>query len=355
MSEVTPVFGEDYDLLSTFLAEFPGVTRTKDLWRDRLVHWWDNNPAFSGDIPRGWVIRDADRIVGFLGNIPSLFRSGGRNIIAFSATNWRVLPAYRGQSLELRMRLIAAARDSILFQTTPNDSVVVILEGLKFELMPGVDQRRSYVITSLEKKIREKLKLGPTLRPVFRLLTVPLRWVPTLRIGRVSSEPGLTVRNLDHAGAEFDDLWERTKDQFEATSVRTARVLGWYCFTSPFRKKELFGCYRNGQLVGYAICLVNRTTRLGSLECIDLWTESADSGVTKALILELKEFGRRNRYGVVLVPHFSSVVEEMCAKAGMLIREAVYKRRYMRAASELLPTIHGPSCYFVVAQGDYAL
>lgn len=354
-NEVTPVFDEDYEAVSKFLAEFPHDTRTKDLWHDRLLHWWDYNPAYSRDIPRGWVIRDGDRIVGFLGNIPSLFRLEGRDIIAYNSTTWRVLPAYRAHSLQLIMRLIVASRDSILFETTPNNTVVGILEGLGFELIPGDDRERSYAFTSLEKRIQARLELGPTLRPVLRLITVLFSRIPSLRIGKVNSESGLKVRRLDRTDAGFDQLWERTKDQYQGTNVRTARILGWYCFNSPYRKKELFGCYRNDQLIGYAICLINKATRLGVLECLDLWTESGDGEATKALLLAAKEFARRQRCGIMSVPHYDGVVEEICRLLGMQTQAPVSARRYIRVSSDILPTVLGPGCYIVAAQGDYAL
>ena len=65
---------EDRDLLP--LAEFlpKGFAHTNpEFWLRRFDLWWTQNPAWTPQIPRGWVLDDGTKLVGFIGNIPVTF------------------------------------------------------------------------------------------------------------------------------------------------------------------------------------------------------------------------------------------------------------------------------------------
>ena len=64
---------EDRDI--PHLAEFlpHGFEHTNSrFWLHRFDLWWAQNPAWTPKIPRGWVLDDGTRLVGFIGN----FRRG---------------------------------------------------------------------------------------------------------------------------------------------------------------------------------------------------------------------------------------------------------------------------------------
>ena len=153
MSWVDLVSDQDYEALAAFLARFPDEKRGPEFWRRRLAHWWEDNPAFSQETQRGWVVRDNDSIVGFLGNIPSLFKLRDQTVVVFNASTWRVLPEFRGRSLELLGQLMACSKDTISFITTSGRPVLDILDNLKFEPFPHLEPSGSYSVTALEKVI----------------------------------------------------------------------------------------------------------------------------------------------------------------------------------------------------------
>ena len=115
--------------------------------RLRLGHWWERNPSFSEDFPRGWVLRaEAGAIAGFLGNIPRLFRSHGHDRRVFCATTWRVLPPYRNSSLRLYAAHVAAGKRTLLFNTTANASAARVLEYLKYQSLPKSGSGRAFLL-----------------------------------------------------------------------------------------------------------------------------------------------------------------------------------------------------------------
>ncbi len=136
--EVETVSNIHYDELIEFLSNFEDETRDSEFWRSRLYFWWDQNPAFSDKIERGWVLtrNDNNKIVGFIGNIPTFFHFQGKKIIVFNATSWRVNNKYRNQSLSLIFKSVGYSKNSLQFDTTPSDDVINILNSLKFQQFP---------------------------------------------------------------------------------------------------------------------------------------------------------------------------------------------------------------------------
>ena len=132
MVEVSRVQPEDYEALATFLAQFEGETSPEKLWRDRLAHWWDRNPAVGLSVERGWLLKDQANVVGFLGNVPRSFKIGDDYSTILNATTWRVSHQYRHQSLSLFSLMLRAGTDTLSFDATPTDDVAKILEAFKF-------------------------------------------------------------------------------------------------------------------------------------------------------------------------------------------------------------------------------
>ena len=88
---------EDQDLipLSEFLPKgFPAVTQNN--WLEIFDYWWSTNPAYSEEIPRGWLLEKDNAIVGFLGNIPLHILIHGEVKLAVAANNWYLDPSIRG-------------------------------------------------------------------------------------------------------------------------------------------------------------------------------------------------------------------------------------------------------------------
>ena len=355
MAEMRLAAADDYDALSSFLASFPGEWLTKELWRDRLRFWWELNPAFSVNTERGWLLKTEDKVVGFLGNVPSLLQVGHRIVTVYNATTWRVMPEFRAYTLGMLLKLMRASRTTLLFDTTPSDDVTRILEAFKFRLLPGGDKGSCVAITSLDKVVKHKLRLGLVPTALIRSFTLPAS--PFLRLGlnKLRPVPGLAVRRLPHADERFDQLWERTRHQYENTNVRTSKVINWYCFGWSNRRKELFACYQDDRLVGYMICSDSKGSSLRPLICADLWVDSEDMDIAKALLFAVKEYSEAKGCGIIEVSRCNSFARMLCSEMRMPPRKSAVPREYMKVPSGLSDSILESNTYFVRAQGDFGL
>jgi hypothetical protein len=355
MAGIHLVTGHDYEQLGSFLAHFPDERQGQDFWLDRLRYWWDSNPAFSDSTPRGWMANDEDKIVGFIANIPTALKVADQELMAYNASSWRVLPEFRSNSLGLMFKLLQASSKSVLFDATASGEIVPIIRGLGFAPLSELSDTRSVAITGLDKIASLKLKLGPLPAGLLRTVVSPFNRIAPLGLRRLKPVSGLDVKSLNHADEGFDQLWERTKNQYHATNVRTAKVINWYCFGSSIRRKELFACYRGTQLLGYMVCIDHKTAQTRPLECVDLWVDSNDLEVARALLSEAAAYATRNRCGYLSVAHINSFTKQICDKLGMLSRSGRETNEFFKAPKTLAQSVVRPDSYFVRAQGDYGL
>ena len=52
---ISELESQDYEKLANFLAGFKDDKRSYQQWIDRLKFWWDKNPAYHANHPRGVV------------------------------------------------------------------------------------------------------------------------------------------------------------------------------------------------------------------------------------------------------------------------------------------------------------
>jgi len=363
MAQACPVSNDLYEELSEFLVAFSGGTETRPFWLGRFRLWWEHNPAFAEGLERGWILRSHGRIVGFCGMIPAKFRRSGKDETVFTATTWRVSPEHRNESLSLFFKAINASKQTMLFCTTPGAATVAVLKALKFERMPREDDRRSLALIDGQRIASALLNdrfgsLPGLLRGMCGALARVLTMVQHARWRHRDAGPdGMEVKELPHADGSFDVLWEKTKDLYRNTNVRDARSINWFCFAERDFKKQLFACYREGRLVGYAVCRVNQANRLNLrvVECLDLWGDPVSGPALGPLVRAMQAYARDRAYDLVLIPHFNRAVGAALREQGMVRVREKERREYFKVGPTSAGEITAANSYFVTAQGDNGL
>lgn len=357
MSELTLVRSSDYAQLSRFHAAFPGEVRTPAFWEQRFRYWWDDNPAFDEDVPRGWMLRDGTGAIGgFLGNVPSFFRMQGREQRVFGATSWRVLQEHRSSSIPLYLAHMEAGASSLLFNTTPSESAVRVLEYLKYRSVPSSSSGRAFHVA-----VRAGAAMGAYLRD--RQVPEFVKWVAgaPLRLAQIPLETVLRctsragVRVLSHADSAFDDLWHRTCNRHTNTSVRSAAQVNWLCFSNPDFRKTLIGCYEHGKLRGFAIFADARPRGVKALELCDLWTEAPDDGVTRAILAGTWDHAKRNDYAVIVLHDYSAALTRLFRRLGLFFTTGDTTRIFYRSPDSANIDLALGDSYLTGLEGDRAL
>jgi hypothetical protein len=351
-AELRPLGTEDHQAVAGFLAGFPGETRGLAHWQGRVRLWWEINPCPPGPAPRGWGLWRGGELVGCLGNIPTAMLMAGRPATAYNATAWKVLPEFRAQSLGLFFALMGAARDLILFCTTPNEVSRQVLAGLKFAALPHSEAQ---TIARLTYGRPLALRLPAPFKPLASLLAWPLNLAARLRLAGRRAPAGLEVRPLDQAGPEFDALWEATRGIYSTTNVRGAAQVNWICFGHPDLAKTLLGCFAGGRLAGYAILREVGEPGDRALECLDLWSDPARPEAVTALALGMVRQGRQRRADAVILHHFSAELGQRLTDLGLGRPKAISRHAYMLARGALANEAAGPGAYLSALQGDVGL
>jgi hypothetical protein len=366
--EIYPVAPDQYTDLSVFLSEFPDETRPVNFWVRRFNRWWDSNPAFAPDTQRGWVLRQSGGIVGFLGMVPSKFQLLGEETRAFSTTTWRVSPKYRNHSLQLFAKMMRTAKNSVLFCTTSNDHVEKMLQPLRFQPIPRLENnsiadsvKRSAIITDsgnfLRAKARRKLHSELLGKMVVPPLIPALRVFQACRFGNSLTKDVASVKQVKSADSLFDRLWARTKNGYLNTNVRTADVLNWYCCfqdTDTDYEKELFGYFRNKELLGYGIFWRRQREQLRVLECLDLWVDPDEEQAIPSLVSFARAYACENALDLVVFPDFTRTLKESLARLGLLRLPFPRRREYFKADAQISTEINASNSYLVF-QGDHGL
>ena len=346
---------DDYESLARYLMTFPDETGDLDFWRDRFRLWWEDNPAFSNGLARGWVLKNNDKIVGFMGNLSTSFLLAGKPIIVNSGTTWRVDSNYRTQSLRLFFELLKYSKETLLFGTTPNDTVSRVLEMSKFQLLPRGGRRTSVLITNFEKALGALLPKNGGGRLMVKALAPIFDLIQQWRLTPADEKERLSVREVFKADPSFDELWEKTKNRYPYTSIRSAKIIHWYCFGSQRFRKKLFGVYKDGLLWGYAIFANPQGRRLNFLECLDFWCEPGEKNAVGLLIDYLRKYAQKNSFDGVKFYGFSTEMDDLFKTAGLFQIRAKRSREYVRVKMKLEPPLSRENAYFSYMLGDIGL
>lgn len=357
--EISTVETSNYDELSLFLSQFSGETERLDFWLARFRFWWDKNPACSKELKRGWFLRKNKRIVGFIGNIPLFLQLHGKKAISYAATTWRVLPEYRQQSILLFYKWVGTFSYAPLFCTTPNENVVKVLKSLRFQSFPGKYQQVSFIVINAKEVLETKLKKNAFLSLCSKGIRAGsiLNWIQSLQLKNLEKSAWKQVHRLQKADSSFNQLWERTRDRVLTTNIRTADHINWYCFENESHRKELFGYYKNGLLLGYIICWgrIIKRLQLRVMECVDLWIDPQGNGIAESLIHSVMVYAQENSFDIVIFPHFTIHAGKILRKAGLFEMTVPEVQRFFKICPGPAQDINAANSYFVGHQGDYGM
>ena len=339
----------DYPRLAHFAATFDDETRDEKFWFQRFGLWWDENPSFREGVPRGWILWDEGEIKGFLGNVPNEFLLNGKTVTALSTTTWRVLPTHRNHSLKLFFAAMRAAKGSIFFDTTPSPDAVAVVKGLKFELFPyNANPVKSFIVVNA-KRVLQSRGLGAA-----AWLGAPaLRLGQSVRLRLGGAAERMSVRLLTQADASFDHLWQRTKNRYANTNVRSAAAINWQSFGTAASRKFLFGCYNGERLVGYLIATRGVRNELKVAACVDVWLDPEFSSALGNLLQFVRGWAGQEGIDVIEVPHFDVPLGRQLGALGLFQRsfsgeqQAYYKAPDVGALD--------PAATYLSMQGDRGL
>jgi len=355
---------EDTDLnsLSEFLPNgFPNTT--KKFWLHLFDWWWPLNPAYSRQLPKGWVLIKGESILGFIGNIPVKYRFHGELQIAAASNSWYVDPSVRGIfSFMIFNEFLKQKFTSLfLFKGEDNKHIMNILSKYKFEehILPKSQKEYAYIIDKKNMFYVFKTfllnyrmpKLSHSLEFIKRIWFLLFAFLYQKPVNQSAShDDPFSSSVCTSCDASFSKLWESNQKNCNIALSRDPETLNWLYF-SPARlhQRVVFQCHRSRDktLAGYMVfeLIPKKTSELGSMHLMDICIENNDPLVLASLTSFAIKFGKQNQ-GSLLVVWADNNETETYFRHTFTLNRTVNYYRYIRFSSgdKIKSGTHGTVC-----------
>jgi hypothetical protein len=339
---------EDKDIIS--LADFlpAGIPNTtQEFWLHRFELWWTSNPAYTPQIPRGWVLENDTAIVGFIGNIPVKFLVRGEVKIAAASSSWYVDPSVRGIfSLRLFNEFLKQKNVSLYLFKAEDEPLREILHKYKFEehILPPFQKEYVYIIDKKKVDfILLKFLFGGTIPKLSELPELYKR-IGLVFFGYIYQKPVITRGVLPGEAytsslcTSCDDtfirIWEPYLDPCDVTLSHDIETLNWLYFPpARFLKRVVIQCHRSRDktLAGYMVFDIARKKQSdpGSMLLMEMCIEDNDPQVLASLLSCALETGKQNN-AALLVVWANSQETDAFFRSTFTLRSADKQYRYIK-------------------------
>ena len=232
--------GDEAQLVAMFASVF-GQTIDEPHWRWKLAHATPRTPNVL-------LAMSAERPVFQYAGIPTAFSIDGKSVDAMVSVDTMTAPDFRRRGLLTRVAADAYARW--------REAGISFVLGLPNEQWGSRAAALGWV--PLFKLQRLVLPLRPEAMLAHRLSLPWLRGIPlasTLWNGVFARPPArdsaVEVRKVTEAGAEFDALWERCREDSRCAVIRDRRWVDWRFLRCPSRQYHVRAAMRGNNPVGY--------------------------------------------------------------------------------------------------------
>jgi len=343
---VREVQDTDIITLSDFLpAGIPNTT--PEFWLRRFDLWWTSNPAYTPQIPRGWVLEHENAIVGFIGNIPVKFLVLGEVKIAVASSGWYVDPSVRGiSSLRLFNEFMKQKNAAIYLFKAEDEPLMEIIRKYKFEehILPRFQKEYVYIVD--KKKIdfiglkfllsghTPKLSELPELyKRIGMLFFGYLYQKPLLKRGVVPGE-AYTSSLCTSCDDAFIRMGKPVPDPCDVTLSRDTETLNWLYFPpARFMKRVVIQCHRSHDmaLAGYMVFDIARKkpSGPGSMILMELCIGDNDPRVLASLLSCALETGKQHNAALLAVWADSQETDAFF-KSTFSLKRTVHEYRYIK-------------------------
>lgn len=366
-------------LREALLSDFSAVADLKQRWSlaaDSFQNWerlWRHNPALAqmpSVPPIGWVLEAEGAIVGYLGNISSLYRYGNRTLTAVTAHGFVVDPPYRSVGVSLVAAYFRQRSVDLYVSTTAIEAVGKIARAFRADPLPQADYETVlfWVLKPypFAHAVVKKLGLNALFSRVggvvgsFAVASDKLlhrRW-PVKSSMRLS----VTEMTVGEIGEQFKDLWaEKVREMPRLLADRSPVTLRWH-FEIPGDKGNVrvLCCSRNGKLLGYAVIrdeAPDQTNGLRKSIIADLLAKEDDPTVTEALMFAAYGHAKQAGSHVLELMGFPPSIRRVCAKWHPYMRKYPSCPFHYKAADPVLHAAlaEGSAWYASPFDGDATL
>jgi len=359
-------------------SDFAGVARLKRRWGmapDSPENWerlWRHNPALAqlkSEAPIGWVLEAEGQVVGYQGNIATLYRYGDRTLIAVTGHALVIDLPYRSTALSISSAFYRQPTVDLILNTSSIEAVGKVAKAFKANALPQVDYEAVlfWVLRPFPfaRTVVEKLTRQPALMhggSALAALALGADKILHRRWPRGSSK-SFTVSEIgvSEIGYDFEVLWNaKLKEGPRLLAVRDAATLRWH-FDIPRdgASTRVICCYKNRELLGYAVIRTHWYQGVGPRRSFipDMLIKDDDSEVLQALFVAAHAHAKRAGSDILEVLGFPPKIRRVLSQWNPYVRRYPACPFYYKATD---PALHkelqdGALWYATPYDGDTTL
>lgn len=293
-------------------AQPPFLHTTREIWESRFDIWWASNPAFTDQVPRGWVLENETSFLGFIGNVPVKFLICGEEKTAVAAVSWYVDPSVRGLSgIRLFNAFLKQKSASLFLFNTDNKDIIKVLKRNKFKefILPRSQTKYFFIFNKkkigfiliemgLMRRFRDFTSFWTILKQLGSFTSQLLHQKPRVR---QSSDPsGEYITTLcTSCDDSFSKIWETTLSNCSVTLSHDIKTLNWIYFSSISQSQRIvIQCRRtlDNSLAGYMVFDLRQKNLSGSavMKLMDMCVERNDPRVIYSILQYVSEIVKKN-------------------------------------------------------------
>ena len=304
-----PASFDDYDAIAQVESAAGLSPRPREVW----MNLWKDNPAYDAvaDWPIGWVLVDGDgRVVGSIGNIPSLYEMQGRTYLAATFVGWAVHQHYRRFSLNLVAHSRQHPQVDLHLVNTASPATEAVFTRLGWSRVPvGRWNRSALWVTSYSGAIRAylKTKLPDPLASMATPLCAPFQLIDAFFRRGARYNADCEFQWITEIDESFDGFWKDLagihSEMFLAH--RTRATLRWH-FQNSLKRNEcwILTARQESKLTGYAILQRKDSPSMGLTRAIlvDFQTLRKNRALSSAMISRALDRCRQEKIHVLENP-----------------------------------------------------
>ncbi len=345
MNKVRPIEKKDYKPLARFLEKITEVDAA--LWVDRFTCWWDENPAMSDGVARGWILYEDDgKVGGTFGNLTARYFIDGQVKIVSAGANYYMSRKSRRRALELFHPFLAQKHPVIM--TTPSERTVQISLLLGFKLLnqPWLREEAIYIKDASSFWSFISHKFSHIKLKLFLFQCAGIFIIPLLKILNTIGRKRLAALDKDYSFKEIHTFGQRytvlsntLKERYDIMAVRDHIGLNWFFFGSENLRssRKVLEIKNKEDLIGY-VALKAGTKRQGKktynyLEVVDLVLLEESKSAYGAVMHGLLSIGKGKDENIVFIKThiFNQDLKKYLKRCGFFMRlakEAILYRNF---------------------------
>lgn len=356
---------EDHRQITELQARYGMEVETYETW----VHLWAGNPACKDfpDWPIGWVLENEDsQVVGYVGNLPSLYELGNQRVVVTSTRGLVVDIGYRNYSLPLLSHFFNQRQVDLFLDTTVSAGALKAHEIFRAQRVPaGMWDRAFFWITnyggfSASLLARKQVRCARGLRPpvsagLFFRDVLEGRLLKTRRNG---IEP-MSCTSFDE---RFEDFWQKQRNtcSHRLLANRSQQMLDWH-FKHPLAHDRawVLTIGNAGGLAAYAIFLRqdNPVFSLTRMRLVDFQVLDGNTELLAPIICQAlarcRQEGIHMLEAIGFAPDKQRIIDSLSPHQRALSSWRYFYKTGARELAESLknPQVWDPSCF----DGDASL